>query len=109
LREQRAFSSGCIRVADPLHLADWVLSGKDSHSLEEIEAIVASEKTQTIYLKDPVPIFLLYWTAFPRSSGEFHFREDIYDRDRSVLEDLDSKFKIRDSILRDARDRFGYD
>src|SRR5688572_7031335 len=44
----RALSSGCIRVEDPLGLADALLHGSDGWTRERIDAVVASETPTTV-------------------------------------------------------------
>jgi murein L,D-transpeptidase YcbB/YkuD len=39
-------------------------------------------------------VILFYLTAFPAMDGEFHSREDIYDRDQALLEDLNAEFQL---------------
>jgi murein L,D-transpeptidase YcbB/YkuD len=35
-------------------------------------------------VRDPLPVYLLYWTAFVDQSGAIQFREDVYGRDRRL-------------------------
>lgn len=78
---ERGFSSGCIRVQQPLALADWLLADDPRWSPEALRAAIESEKTRTVNLRRPVPVYLLYWTVWVDSDGAVHFRRDIYDRD----------------------------
>ncbi len=79
-KTDRAFSSGCVRVADPMELAAWLLE-KDGLSRNQIDAIVAKGDLRTVFLKEPVPVHIEYWTAWIDSREELHFRNDIYRRD----------------------------
>jgi murein L,D-transpeptidase YcbB/YkuD len=99
-RSQRAFSSGCIRVENPFDLAKELLNDPEKWTRAEIDKVISSEKTRTVHLKKPVPVLLLYWTAFEDLDEEIHFRQDIYGRDQAVLKDLDSEFRPRDRHLR---------
>lgn len=83
-RPVRAFSSGCIRVEKPLELADYVLNG-DSQARQSLEALLASGETGTLPLPEPVPVYLLYHTAWVDNDGMLHFRADIYGRDAKLL------------------------
>jgi murein L,D-transpeptidase YcbB/YkuD len=78
---ERGFSSGCIRLQEPLALADWLLSGDPRWSPEALRAAIDSGQTRTVNLREPVPVYLLYWTAWVDSDGTVQFRRDIYDRD----------------------------
>lgn len=74
----RAFSSGCIRVEKAKDLA-LALLGED-WSARRLDELIRSGQTYTLTLKNPVPIYILYFTAFERE-GKLHFREDIYGYD----------------------------
>jgi murein L,D-transpeptidase YcbB/YkuD len=79
----RVFSSGCVRVEDPLSLAEWVLA--DEHwSVAQLEREIASERTRAILLAEPVPLYLVYWTSWVAADGTVQFRNDVYERDGLV-------------------------
>jgi murein L,D-transpeptidase YcbB/YkuD len=84
---KRAFSSGCIRVEQPLELAERILADP-KWSADAIARVVESEKTTTVNLRRPLPVLLLYWTAYPIADGRVAFAPDIYARDAGVLEAL---------------------
>lgn len=88
-REIRTFSHGCIRVQNPLMLAQVLLNDPVKWSMERIEAAVATGETQTVRLTTPIPTLLLYWTASTDLHGETHFFSDVYDRDAAYLRALD--------------------
>ncbi len=94
-RQTRTFSSGCIRVENPFELAALLLADSPEWNRQRIQEVVASGKTQTIYLKKPLPVYILYWTAYPDLAGNFHFRQDIYARDRRLLHALDGTTRAR--------------
>jgi murein L,D-transpeptidase YcbB/YkuD len=102
----RALSSGCIRIEDPLGLADALLRGSDGWTRERLDAVVASEKTTTVWLPEPVPVLLLYWTARPTPDGEVRFFRDLYGRDPKVLAGLARPFEFRRAERDAARSRF---
>jgi len=82
--EARAFSHGCIRVEDPLSLAEIVLGGEGSKWTEErIEAAVGGPE-RTVFLPRPLPIHIEYFTEFADEFGELQARPDIYGLTRKV-------------------------
>ena len=87
-KEKRDFSSGCIRVEDPVALAEILLAGDRRWTRANIDAQLATGEEQTIRLQNPMPIHILYWTAWCTADGIAHFRNDIYDRDRPLIEAL---------------------
>jgi murein L,D-transpeptidase YcbB/YkuD len=83
-RVQRDFSSGCIRVEAPFVLADFVLAGDRRWTPKALTQAVEKGETRTIRLRHPLPVHLLYMTAWADETGEIQFRSDIYDRDRDL-------------------------
>ena len=82
--EARAFSHGCIRVEDPLSLAEVVLDGQTSGWTEErIEAKVGGAE-RTVFLPRPLPIHIEYFTEFADEFGGVREAPDIYGITRRV-------------------------
>ena len=81
-REVRAFSHGCVRVGDALGLAENLLQGTRTRA--EIDAIVASNRSVTISLAQPVPVYIAYFTAGTKVDGTFAMFPDIYGRDKRM-------------------------
>ncbi|HBG52027.1 L,D-transpeptidase family protein [Candidatus Macondimonas diazotrophica] len=87
-RARRMFSSGCIRVEDPLVLAEFVMGDEPGWTPERMEAIISAGKTRGIRV-EPVAIQFVYWTVWADAQGNnVHFREDIYDEDAALARDL---------------------
>jgi L,D-transpeptidase YcbB len=87
----RTFSSGCIRIEEPIQLAEYVLEGDLKWNEETIMAALETGREQTVRLPAPIPVHLLYWTAWVDPSGMVEFRKDVYGRDWRVLQALLSK------------------
>ncbi len=96
-RANRALSHGCIRVADPVGLALFVLHGDPRWTRERLEAAMASGKRQVIAVARPLRIHLLYWTAWVEEGGALQFREDVYGRDATLRDALE---RVPDERLR---------
>ena len=77
----RAFSSGCIRLEKPIDLAAYVLRKDPKWTKERIQAAMQENVEQTVQLSEPIPVHLLYWTAWVDGDESLQFREDIYGRD----------------------------
>jgi murein L,D-transpeptidase YcbB/YkuD len=80
-RVVRTFSSGCIRVKDPVRLAAYLLNDGSQQMEEDILADIHLGTKQGVRLPVAVPIYLVYWTAWVDSDGGMNFRRDIYGRD----------------------------
>ncbi|WP_334059427.1 L,D-transpeptidase family protein [Alteromonas sp. S005] len=79
----RAASHGCIRLEDPFSLAKLIAEEQGVESLMD-NVISARDLSQskTFHLEEPLPIHLVYWTAWADQDGKVNFRNDIYQRDR---------------------------
>jgi murein L,D-transpeptidase YcbB/YkuD len=86
----RAFSSGCIRVEDPVGLAEYLLRGDPEWTRPAIVLAIGAEERTAVHIPEPIRVHLLYCTAWLGADGVPNFRGDIYDRDRPVAEALSS-------------------
>jgi L,D-transpeptidase YcbB len=94
-KNERAFSSGCIRVENAMDLAYLLLNNEGSWNRKAIDRVIELGKTRTVFLQEPIPVLLLYWTAWVDSDGPVNFRHDLYDRDKLVQKGLGSDFRFR--------------
>ena len=85
---ERAFSSGCIRVANVINLTEWLLSETPGWDRHKINAILVSGLETRVNLQTKVPVHLLYFTAVTEPDGDVRLLNDIYQRDRRVIEGL---------------------
>jgi len=93
-RTQRAFSSGCIRVEQPLALAEILLDDSEQWNAAAVKAAVESEETRTVSFKRKIPVMLLYWTAQMSEDGTMQFRRDLYGRDARMVKALAAPFQF---------------
>ena len=81
-RTGRALSHGCVRVEEPEELAKYVLRGysewDEAHILEAMHAGVEKQ----VKLTQPIPVHIVYFTAWVDDAGGLHFQPDIYGYDR---------------------------
>jgi L,D-transpeptidase YcbB len=77
----RGFSSGCIRVEQPVVLANRLLEQRPEWTPEGLADTLAEGKRKVVRLKESIPVHLLYLTAWIDEQGNMQFRRDIYDRD----------------------------
>lgn len=89
-KETRTFSSGCIRIQNPLELAELLLRNQDNWNIEEISKVVRSGVITNVGMKKYIPVLILYWTAGVDDEGMIEFMPDVYERDSRVLKELDS-------------------
>jgi murein L,D-transpeptidase YcbB/YkuD len=87
-RESRAFSHGCVRLADPFDFAYALLAKEVSNPQEFFQAKLATGKEQRVNLKKPVPVHIIYRTAYTNAKGQTQYRRDVYGRDGRVWDAL---------------------
>lgn len=85
---RRSFSHGCIRIEKPVDLAEYLLQREGDWDRARILSGIETEKTRTITLREPVNIYILYWTAWVGGDGLIRFGPDIYTRDKKLARAL---------------------
>lgn len=84
-RQERNFSSGCVRVRNVRGLVTWLMTAdKADWDATRVGTAVDSGQYRNVSLGVPVPIYLVYLTAWAEADGVVNFRDDVYDRDGSV-------------------------
>jgi L,D-transpeptidase YcbB len=84
-RPVRTASHGCIRVERAADLAVHVLEDEgQGWTRQRLADALDAGETQRIPLTRPLPVYILYWTAFVEADGSVQFREDVYGRDRRL-------------------------
>lgn len=79
--EKRIFSHGCINVKEAKSLAVELLKDDPDWPVAKIESAMSGEKETTCKLKNKIPIYIGYFTAWVNDDGEIGFYPDVYDRD----------------------------
>jgi murein L,D-transpeptidase YcbB/YkuD len=93
-KEDRAFSSGCIRVEKYAELAQMLLNDQIDWSPEKIQELIDAEQTRRVNLTRNMPVILVYCTVAVDENGKVIFKEDVYNRDPAVLKGLNEPFRI---------------
>jgi murein L,D-transpeptidase YcbB/YkuD len=89
-RPIRTFSSGCIRVEQPMRLAEFLLEQNANKSIEAFRNDVDSGVSRAIRLLQPVPIYVTYWTVWVDEREVVQFRPDIYRRNEEVVKRIEA-------------------
>jgi L,D-transpeptidase YcbB len=88
-RESRAYSNGCVRLNDPHDFAYVLLARQEADPKTFFDTILESGKQTRVNLVEPVPVHLIYRTAFTTAKGKTNFRRDVYGRDTLIWEALE--------------------
>ncbi len=103
---KRAFSHGCMRVQDPLHYAEVLLSlvrPGDGYTEERIKKMYGPSEIN-IDFPTPLQVDLTYQTAFVDDAGKLEFRDDVYGRDKALLAILKGDRKDADIPIEHKED-----
>lgn len=80
-KADRFLSSGCVRLPDPLGFAALLLKDDPAWSRERIESVIKDGRNRGVTLAAPLPVHLVYDTAWVDAAGTVQFRKDVYERD----------------------------
>ena len=83
-KDKRAYSHGCIRLAEPEKMANYLLRNNPDWTPEKINSAMNSGNEQFVKLKKPVPVIITYYTAWVDENGQLNFRDDIYTHDQKL-------------------------
>ncbi|MPR32052.1 L,D-transpeptidase family protein [Salmonirosea aquatica] len=83
---RRAFSHGCIRIADPVWFADWILP---QFNRDEVTEKMNDRQLEIVKLDQEIPVYIVYLTAFEDGEGRLNFRPDLYGLDKRLTPEFD--------------------
>ncbi len=87
-KDKRAFSHGCIRLAEPQKMAEWLLRNDSRWPKEKIVDAMNQTHETAVKLKDPIPVFIIYYTSWVDNEGRLHFRDDVYQHDKELMQKM---------------------
>jgi murein L,D-transpeptidase YcbB/YkuD len=87
-RTDRNLSHGCIRIEKPLDLAEYVLHLSPAWTPRKIRTAINKGATKSVGLPEPIPVYLVYFTAWVEEDSSIEFRNDIYGRDEALYQAL---------------------
>jgi murein L,D-transpeptidase YcbB/YkuD len=83
--DKRDFSHGCIRLEKPMELADYLLKTCSGYTDNKIAKLKSSYKPDMyIRLQQPMPLLIVYLTAWADEQMQVQFREDVYGYDKAL-------------------------
>jgi murein L,D-transpeptidase YcbB/YkuD len=85
-RARRDFSHGCVRVEDPVALAQWTLREKPEWTRDKIQAAIDGKRDDIyVNLANPIPVRIVYQTVVVQKNGDVHFFSDVYGHDAKLV------------------------
>lgn len=80
-KQDRFFSSGCVRTQQPIELAKFMLKDDPDWPASRVDEVLKTAKTVLVKLKNPLPVHITYVTAWVDEDGIMQFRKDAYSYD----------------------------
>ncbi|MBL0273389.1 MAG: L,D-transpeptidase family protein [Chitinophagaceae bacterium] len=87
-QDKRAFSHGCIRLSEPQKMAEWLLRNDAAWTKEKIVSAMNQTTEKAVKLKETVPVFIIYYTAWVDNDGQLNFRDDVYQHDLDLMKKM---------------------
>jgi len=87
-KDQRSYSHGCIRLSDPVKMANYLLKDDAEWPATRIDSAMNGQKEKTVVLPKAVPVLITYYTAWVGADGKLNFRDDIYLHDAAVAKKM---------------------
>jgi len=87
-QDKRAFSHGCVRLSEPQKMAEWLLRNDPAWTREKIVKAMNQTHETSVKLKEAIPVFIIYYTAWVDADGLLNFRDDVYKHDKEVMQKM---------------------
>jgi murein L,D-transpeptidase YcbB/YkuD len=88
-QSERFLSSGCIRLSDPVRMAEFVLEHHKGWENSRMQKLVARGNQTDINVEQKLPIYIVYLTAWLDDRGDIVYGQDIYGQDSILLNVMD--------------------
>jgi murein L,D-transpeptidase YcbB/YkuD len=97
-QDKRAFSHGCIRLSEPVKLAEFLLADKPEWTPAKIDSAMNGKQEKYVRVKNPVPVLIYYYTAWVDENKVLQFRDDIYGHDKRLARKLFAQPDVNESL-----------
>jgi murein L,D-transpeptidase YcbB/YkuD len=84
-KDVRAYSHGCVRVHKPFEFAYALLKSQERDPEGFFQSILRTGSERKVELNKPLPVHLVYYTAFVDAKGNANYRRDVYGRDARIF------------------------
>jgi len=87
-RKDRAFSHGCIRLAEPEKMANYVLRNDSTYTAEKIHELMNKGEEKWVTINPTLPVYIVYFSTWVSHDGKLNFRKDIYGADAKLAKEV---------------------
>jgi murein L,D-transpeptidase YcbB/YkuD len=85
---ERAQSSGCIRLKNPEQMAEFVMKGQEGWAEDSMNSILQTGRISDMKISNRIPVYVLYYTVWTDDAGRVVYGSDIYKQDKRLAEEL---------------------
>lgn len=86
--DSRFHSSGCVRVQNVREVIVWLLEGTPGWDRAKVDEVFRTGERIDAPVKNQVPLYFTYVTAWANTDGVVHFVDDIYGRDTAATDQV---------------------
>ena len=83
-KDIRAYSHGCIRIADPVNFGTTLVSLENPNTASSVKKWVDSRQRRKYTFESPIPLYVRYVTCEANSNANITFYQDIYGKDEEL-------------------------
>lgn len=103
-KTRRSFSSGCVRIEKPMELAQYLLSPQRWNQ-KRLTAKLESGVREVVVLKEAIPVYMVYMTAWTNLNGQVCFFRDLYNRDPLLMAELNESLDHPQRLIANQREK----
>jgi L,D-transpeptidase YcbB len=85
----KTLSHGCLRTERAMELGILLGMLQKGGTAEELAALIKRGKTERVPFKEPLPVYISYFTMATGKSGGLEVYQDVYSRDAAVFSAFD--------------------
>ncbi len=90
----RTFSHGCMRVRNPVRLAEVIMAEDKAWDREKVAELIASGPEDNVVALDrPIPVHVTYFTMWVSESGDVQTFPDIYGHEKRIRLGLNGRWE----------------
>jgi murein L,D-transpeptidase YcbB/YkuD len=90
---ERSLSHGCVRLEKPKELAEYLLADNEEWQANDISEAMKRDEPLKVYLKDKLPVEIVYLTTWVNENDQLAIYPDIYGHDAQQKKQLEEDFE----------------
>jgi murein L,D-transpeptidase YcbB/YkuD len=100
----RTFSHGCMRVRDPLRLAELLLMEDQNWPAGRVAAVVSGgQQNNQVNFTRKIPVHITYFTAMVEEAGRLKLFADIYGHEQRIILGMEGKAHLVAQLVKEEK------